>query len=240
MAPLREMPKVPRDDGIGTTGDRRIDVTHIVRVRQINAARLGLDEPATTFDLTDGILHIEGGFVAEFGIASGASPAPRDRPSRSLRHRSCRPSRMAEPVASFRSSDQNRQGFPRGSERAERTSGTARPAAGSYAQPIRGESQYPRSSPLPSPRRRSLTTTYTGLLDTFHALGAVRSRHAGIFGETGAPEEIRTPNPQIRSLMLYPIELRARGVFKERDHTQMIGGSQGSFLSLNLTPCGNS
>ena len=26
----------------------------------------------------------------------------------------------------------------------------------------------------------------------------------------GAPEEIRTPNPQIRSLMLYPIEPRAR------------------------------
>ena len=26
----------------------------------------------------------------------------------------------------------------------------------------------------------------------------------------GAPEEIRTPNPQIRSLMLYPVELRAR------------------------------
>jgi hypothetical protein len=26
----------------------------------------------------------------------------------------------------------------------------------------------------------------------------------------GAPERIRTPNPQIRSLMLYPVELRAR------------------------------
>ena len=28
---------------------------------------------------------------------------------------------------------------------------------------------------------------------------------------TGAPEEIRTPDPQIRSLVLYPAELRARG-----------------------------
>ena len=28
--------------------------------------------------------------------------------------------------------------------------------------------------------------------------------------ENGAPEEIRTPDPQIRSLMLYPTELRAR------------------------------
>ena len=29
-------------------------------------------------------------------------------------------------------------------------------------------------------------------------------------GEPGAPERSRTPNPQIRSLVLYPIELRAR------------------------------
>jgi hypothetical protein len=29
---------------------------------------------------------------------------------------------------------------------------------------------------------------------------------------TGAPEEIRTPDPQIRSLVLYPAELRARRV----------------------------
>jgi hypothetical protein len=28
--------------------------------------------------------------------------------------------------------------------------------------------------------------------------------------ENGAPEEIRTPDPQIRSLVLYPAELRAR------------------------------
>src|ERR1700730_17827496 len=30
------------------------------------------------------------------------------------------------------------------------------------------------------------------------------------FLENGAPEEIRTPDPQIRSLVLYPAELRAR------------------------------
>ena len=32
----------------------------------------------------------------------------------------------------------------------------------------------------------------------------------GIFGENGAPGTIRTSDPQIRSLMLYPAELRAR------------------------------
>src|SRR5581483_9610749 len=30
--------------------------------------------------------------------------------------------------------------------------------------------------------------------------------------KTGAPEEIRTPDPQIRSLVLYPAELRARSL----------------------------
>lgn len=33
-----------------------------------------------------------------------------------------------------------------------------------------------------------------------------------VASEDGAPERIRTPNPQIRSLVLYPIELRARQV----------------------------
>src|SRR6202011_231551 len=37
--------------------------------------------------------------------------------------------------------------------------------------------------------------------------GNVRS-----FVASGAPEEIRTPDPQIRSLVLYPAELRARRV----------------------------
>src|SRR5208282_2534762 len=41
---------------------------------------------------------------------------------------------------------------------------------------------------------------------------AAGGRHArlGAAEETGAPEEIRTPDPQIRSLVLYPAELRAR------------------------------
>ena len=34
--------------------------------------------------------------------------------------------------------------------------------------------------------------------------------------ENGAPEEIRTPDPQIRSLMLYPAELRVRCDFRLR------------------------
>ena len=33
-----------------------------------------------------------------------------------------------------------------------------------------------------------------------------------IKGRNGAPEEIRTPDPQIRSLVLYPAELRVRAV----------------------------
>ncbi len=32
-----------------------------------------------------------------------------------------------------------------------------------------------------------------------------------LVGKNGAPEEIRTPAPQIRSLVLYPAELRVRG-----------------------------
>ncbi len=35
-------------------------------------------------------------------------------------------------------------------------------------------------------------------------------QHIEIEGRNGAPEEIRTPDPQIRSLMLYPAELRVR------------------------------
>jgi hypothetical protein len=38
----------------------------------------------------------------------------------------------------------------------------------------------------------------------------LRPRSASL-GEIGAPEEIRTPNLLIRSQMLYPVELRARG-----------------------------
>ena len=32
----------------------------------------------------------------------------------------------------------------------------------------------------------------------------------------GAPEEIRTPDPQIRSLVLYPAELRAHAIPRQR------------------------
>ena len=44
---------------------------------------------------------------------------------------------------------------------------------------------------------------------------AVRTKFVGasikliVAGNSGAPEEIRTPDPQIRSLVLYPAELRA-------------------------------
>jgi hypothetical protein len=33
--------------------------------------------------------------------------------------------------------------------------------------------------------------------------------HSVAYGKSGAPERSRTPNPQIRSLVLYPVELRA-------------------------------
>ena len=33
-----------------------------------------------------------------------------------------------------------------------------------------------------------------------------------MMGGNGALEKIRTPDPQIRSLVLYPAELRARGI----------------------------
>src|SRR5580700_7298478 len=38
-----------------------------------------------------------------------------------------------------------------------------------------------------------------------------RPRYNGVYWVSGAPEEIRTPDPQIRSLMLYLVELRALG-----------------------------
>jgi hypothetical protein len=39
----------------------------------------------------------------------------------------------------------------------------------------------------------------------------------------GAPEEIRTPDPQIRSLVLYPAELRARRAHR----AEIVGGKRG-------------
>ena len=44
--------------------------------------------------------------------------------------------------------------------------------------------------------------------------------------ETGAPEEIRTPNLLIRSQMLYPIELRARCAVGGDVATGLAGRSQ--------------
>jgi hypothetical protein len=46
----------------------------------------------------------------------------------------------------------------------------------------------------------------------------------------GAPEEIRTPDPQIRSLVLYPAELRARfslGILGLRARTHSGTGPEG-------------
>ena len=47
---------------------------------------------------------------------------------------------------------------------------------------------------------------------TLAAASSAKTAGFGVpsFLENGAPEEIRTPDPQIRSLVLYPAELRAR------------------------------
>ena len=45
------------------------------------------------------------------------------------------------------------------------------------------------------------------MLGSPHGEGRKRSDFLELIG---APEEIRTPDPQIRSLVLYPAELRAR------------------------------
>jgi hypothetical protein len=46
---------------------------------------------------------------------------------------------------------------------------------------------------------------------------------------TGAPEEIRTPDPQIRSLVLYPTELRAPKPSKKADLASDPPGNGGLF-----------
>jgi hypothetical protein len=53
---------------------------------------------------------------------------------------------------------------------------------------------------------------------------------------SGAPERIRTSDPQIRSLVLYPAELRAqrasplkiRGAARDRRHSYRLGGPMAS------------
>ena len=43
---------------------------------------------------------------------------------------------------------------------------------------------------------------------------------------TGAPERIRTSDPQIRSLVLYPAELRARAEDEEANSGFRVGGQR--------------
>src|ERR1700681_3386946 len=73
--------------------------------------------------------------------------------------------------------------------------------ATSKAWPGRRDILPPRmlSAPRPSPRRVKPRTTSTQ-----------GSQFCSEWWQNGAPEEIRTPDPQIRSLVLYPAELRAR------------------------------
>ena len=47
------------------------------------------------------------------------------------------------------------------------------------------------------------------------ALAGTASKYDFIFGKSGAPGGIRTPDPQIRSLVLYPAELPVRSAKAE-------------------------
>lgn len=60
--------------------------------------------------------------------------------------------------------------------------------------------------PCPAQDDSNSQTVYRRRAEYAGAVRAVLRQGYGVFG---APEEIRTPNPQIRSLVLYPIELRA-------------------------------
>src|SRR4051812_27953182 len=66
-----------------------------------------------------------------------------------------------------------------------------------------------------APHERSLATSRpTGPLIVRWRLRQRNWRHA--IGKIGAPGRIRTSGPQIRSLVLYPAELRARGKGRHR------------------------
>src|SRR5574338_113981 len=59
------------------------------------------------------------------------------------------------------------------------------------------------------PRRREPSTHTRGGRGWMRR-GKRKSRRGGRLCRNGAPGEIRTPDPQVRSLVLYPTELRAR------------------------------
>ena len=78
-----------------------------------------------------------------------------------------------------------------------------------------------RSQPLPRPlnsnaRKHPPDRWWDAVSECHGDLGKPRAWNGQ--GENGAPERIRTSDPQIRSLVLYPAELRARaaGVFRLR------------------------
>jgi hypothetical protein len=67
------------------------------------------------------------------------------------------------------------------------------------------------------------------------------SQKTGASDVDGAPEEIRTPDPQIRSLVLYPAELRARfslrlGLNSPRASENMSEGLRKSALATRSGP----
>jgi hypothetical protein len=72
--------------------------------------------------------------------------------------------------------------------------------------PARGHPGF-ENTPWRSKRPRGLMNRFSNPKTT--TLSG-RQNHFADKNGNGAPEEIRTPDPQIRSLVLYPAELRAR------------------------------
>ena len=71
------------------------------------------------------------------------------------------------------------------------------------------------------------------VLQAVIARSRTRAEMLVVLYANGAPEEIRTPDPQIRSLVLYPAELRARlslvsrGAMAPMSHAFQISGLAG-------------
>ena len=85
----------------------------------------------------------------------------------------------------------------------------------------------PASSGLSLSRSRWMLAKWLGAEPVSMHVAGVRAEagcSANSARENGAPERIRTSDPQIRSLVLYPAELRARGVPRERQGRDIGGG----------------
>jgi hypothetical protein len=77
----------------------------------------------------------------------------------------------------------------------------------------RGENDDDGRGREPAQCREIGRAAYAVLTQSIRPCGTISrldTKTLNILDISGAPEEIRTPDPQIRSLVLYPAELRAR------------------------------